>query len=274
VTGPELDVTLELQGIPIPLDTVAVRATRPGLYGLVVTKGIALLPHAPRALQGARIEGVSTPHNARTDKDGRFSMPQLPPGSHAVLVTLDGFVTRMVPVTIPYDGGVEITVTVDSLYAEYQRWDEDQKRGISWRTRRATSPAAFVPLHEIDIEAKDLRDAIRYSHALLSRGLVIPGGCIYMNGKPRTELALTDIDPKDVDALEVYVPGTLEDNDRLPPFPIGTPCEFLWGNSAAQSSRGRAPSLGAVRNPGTAPPRHRGRGNIMIAIVIWTRGRS
>jgi hypothetical protein len=93
VTGPELDVTLELQGIPIPLDTVAVRATRPGLYGLVVTKGIALLPHAPRALQGARIEGVSTPHNARTDKDGRFSMPQLPPGSPAVLVTLDGFVT-------------------------------------------------------------------------------------------------------------------------------------------------------------------------------------
>jgi hypothetical protein len=129
-------------------------------------------------------------------------------------------------------------------------------------------------LHEIDIEAKDLRDAIRYSHALLSRGLISPGGCIYLNGKPRTELALTDIDPKDVDALEVYVPGTLEDNDRLPPFPIGTPCEFLWGSSAAQSSRGRAPSLGAVRNPGTAPPRHRGRGNTMIAIVIWTRGRS
>lgn len=81
----------------------------------------------------------------------------------------------MIPVTIPSDGGVEITVTLDSLYAEYQRRDDDQKRGISWRMRRAISPAAFVPLHEIDTEQKNLKDAIRYSYSLLSRGLIIPG---------------------------------------------------------------------------------------------------
>jgi hypothetical protein len=267
VAGRELEFNVELGSIPIPLDTVAVRASRPGLHGLVVTRGISLLPHEPRAIRGARVEAVNTPHSVRTGADGRFSMPQLPAGAHAVLVTLDGYVTRMVPVTIPYDGGVEIAVTVDSLYAEYQRWDEEQKRGISWRMRRATSPAAFIPLHEIDMEAKDLRDAIRYSDALLSRGLVIRGGCIYLNGKPRTELALPDIDPKDVEALEVYIPGTLEDNDRLPPFPVGTPCERLWRTSGGPMQAIRGRQAGA-----RAPVR--ARGNTMIAIVIWTRGRS
>ena len=264
VDRPELNIVIDLQGIPIPLDTVAVRAARPGLYGLVVTRGIALLPHDPRAIRGARVEAINTPHSGRTDTDGRFSLPQLPAGSHAVLVNLDGYVTRMVPVTIPYDGGVEITVTLDSLYAEYQRRDEDQVRGISARQRRAISPATFVPLHEIDMNAKDLRDGIRYSHALLSRGLVIQGGCIYLNGKPRTELALQDIDPKDVEAIEVYPVGTLDDQDRLPGFPRMTPCAGLWGAppSAMPATRGRN-----ARTP------MRARGNTMIAIAIWTRGR-
>jgi hypothetical protein len=167
----------------------------------------------------------------------------------------------MIPVTIPVDGGIEITVTLDSLYAEYQRWDDAQMRSISWRVRRAISPAAFVPLHELDLEAKDLRDALRYSHSLLSRGLRITEGCIYLNGQPRTELALQDFDPKDIEAVEVYIPGTLEDRDRLPPFPRMTPCEGLWG-----------PVPGS-RTGGSARTPMRARGNRLTAIVIWTRGR-
>jgi hypothetical protein len=267
VAGREVDVVIQLRSIPIPLDTVAVRASRPGLYGLVVTRGISLLPHDPRALRGARVEALNQPHSASTGSDGRFSMPQLNAGAYAVLVTLDGFATRMVPVTIPLDGGVEITVTLDSLYAEYQRRDDDQLRGISWRVRRATSPAAFVPLHELDLEAKDLRDALRYSHSLLSRGLRITGGCIYLNGQPRTELALQDINPNDVEALEVYVPGTLEDRDRLPPFPRLTPCEGLWGGPVAPAAGNRGRAGGSQRTP------MRARGNRLTAIVIWTRGR-
>jgi hypothetical protein len=167
----------------------------------------------------------------------------------------------MLPITIPPDGGIEITVTLDSTYADYQRKDDDALRGISWRVRRAISPAAFVPMHEIDMEAENLRDAIRYSYSLLSRGLIIPGGCIYINGQPRTEVVLTDVDPKDVAALEVYVPGTLEDRDRLPPFPRNTPCEGLWASVPPPFSR-----------QNTRVPVQK-RGNRLIAIVIWTRGR-
>jgi hypothetical protein len=250
--------------VPIPLDTVAVRASRPGLYGLVVTRGISLLPHDPRALRGAQVEALNTPHHTRTGADGRFSMPQLNAGAHAIMVTLDGYVTRMIPVSVLPDGGVEITVVLDSLYAEYQRWDEEQNRGIGWRVRRATNPAAFIPLHEIDLEAKDLRDGIRYSYALLSRGLRVTEGCIWLNGKPRTELALQDLDPRDVEALEVYPPGTLDDQDRLPSFPPLTPCAGVWPRpqSPGSAMRGRGPRVPT-----------RARGNTGTVIVIWTRGR-
>jgi hypothetical protein len=264
VTAPSTELNIVLQAVAIPLDTVAVRASRPGLYGLVVTRGIALLPHEPRVLRGARIEAVNSPHNVTTGADGRFNMPQLNAGAHSVMVSLEGFVTRLIPVTIASDGGIELTVVLDSLYAEYQRWDEEQKRGISWRSRRAISPSAFVPLHEIDLEAKDLRDGIRYSESLLSRGLVIRDGCIYLNGQPRTELALQDIDPRDVEAIEIYPPNTLDDRDRLPLFPRMTPCEGLWGP--------QIPSMRAGRGGGQRVPA-RNRGNTMIAIVIWTRGR-
>jgi hypothetical protein len=259
----ELEIAIDLQSAPIPLDTVAVRASRPGLYGLVVTRGISLAPHEPRVLRGAQVQMINGPHNARTDADGRFSMPQLPAGSHAVMVSLEGYATRLMPVTVAPESGVEITVTLDSLYAEYQRWDEAQMRGISWRTRRATHPATFIPLHEIDREAKDLRDGLRYSQSLLSRGLRIWVGCIYLNGKPRTELALQDIDPKDVESIEVYPPGTLDDRDNLPPFPRLTPCDGLWGNPISEQT-----SRAGIRR---APVRTRG--NTMTAIVIWTRGR-
>jgi hypothetical protein len=199
VTGREVSLEFELRSVPIPLDTVAVRASRPGLYGLVVTRGISLLPHDPRALRGAQVEALNTPHHTRTGADGRFSMPQLNAGAHAIMVTLDGYVTRMIPVSVLPDGGVEITVVLDSLYAEYQRWDEEQNRGIGWRARN--QPGRVHSLHEIDLEA-DLRDGIRYSYALLARTAVTRA--IWLNGKPPGDPRY-GTDPRDVEALRFYL---------------------------------------------------------------------
>lgn len=266
---PSSELAIELRSAPIPLDTVAVRASRPGLYGLVVTRGISLLPHAPRVVSGARIDAINTPHNAQTGADGRFNMPQLPPGSHAVLVSLEGFVSRIIPVTIPFDGGVEIDVVLDSLYAEYQRWDEDRLRGVAWRTRRATNPATFLTSQDLDLDAKNLRDGLRYSEPLLSRGLVVRDGCIYLNGTPRPDLALQDFSPADVYSIEVYPTGTLEDQDRLPEFQRGGPCYPVWSNPVVPAS-----SRGPVTMGGTPTrARVRTRGNQKLVIVIWTRGR-
>jgi hypothetical protein len=279
VTAPSTELNIVLQGIALPLDTVVVSASRPGLYGLVVTRGIALLPHAPRPLRGARVEVVNSPHSSSTGQDGRFSMPQLAGGAHGVMVSLDGYATRLVPISILPDGGVEITVVLDSLYADYQRVDEDQLRGITWRVRRAISPAAFIPQHEIDPEAKNLRDGIRYSHSLLSRGTVIRSGsgaahdtvCVYVDGKARPDVFLQDLDPKDIEALEVYPPNTLEDRDRLPLFQRGTDCENLWGSAPpAPDARGQ-PRRNAAATPRRTP--RRSLGNTIMMVVVWTRGR-
>lgn len=279
VTAPSTELDIVLQSVALPLDTVVVSASRPGLYGLVVTRGMALLPHEPRPLRGARIEAVNTPHNASTGPDGRFSMPQLPGGAHGVMVSLEGFVTRLVPISILPDGGAEITVVLDSLYAEYQRIDEDQLRGVMWRTRRAISPAAFIPQHEIDAGAKNLRDGIRYAHSMLSRGTVIRSGlggandtvCVYVDGKARPDVFLQDLDPKDIEALEVYPPNTLEERDRLPLFQRGTDCENLWSTAPpAADARGQP-----RRNASAAPRRtpRRAGGNTILMVVVWTRGR-
>ena len=264
VNNPNVQFDVTLQSIPIPLDTVAVRASRPGLYGLVVTRGISLLPHEPRVLRNAQVQQVNGPHSARTGPDGRFGMPQFPAGSHAVTIALEGYLTRLVPVSVDFDGGVEITVTLDSLYAEYHRREEDQMRGIGWRTRRATSPATFVTQHELDLEAKGLRDALRYAPSMLNRGVLVEPGCIYLNGVPRPDVALPDISPADVASIEVYPRHTLEDHDRLPDFPRGGPCDGLWGvqRTPLQATRGRA-----TRVP------MRLRGNQAQVYVIWTRGR-
>jgi hypothetical protein len=259
----ELDVDFELRSVAIPLDTVAVRATRPGLHGLVITRGIAIMPGPTRTVRGARVEVLNDPHNASSGTDGRFSMPDLASGSYTVLVSFNGFATRMVPVTVPADGGIEITVTLDSLYAEYQRKDEDQLRGVSWRSRRATSPAAVVSPHELDPDL-NLREGLKYSESLLSRGVRLGGACIYLNGQPRTELNLEDFTPEGIESVEVYPAGTLQDQDRLPSFPRMTPCELLWSNTPAAIDyrRGRV-----------GQTRMRNRGNRFNVVVIWTRSR-
>lgn len=263
IAGREVEINFDLQSVPIPLDTVAVRATRPGLHGLVNTRGIALLPREPRVIRGARVQVLNDPHSASSGSDGRFSMPDLAAGSHTVLVSLDGYVSRMVPVTIPADAGVQITVTLDSLYAAYQRKDEDQLRGVSWRIRRATSPAAMVSPLELDMDL-DLRESLKYAESLLSRGVRLLSACVYLNGQARTDLAIQDIDPESIEAIEVYPTGTLQDQDRLPSFPPLTPCGRLWGATPAATVAG-GPRVGQTKM--------RNRGNIFDVLVIWTRGR-
>ena len=66
VIAPAIELNVVLQSVSIPLDTIMVRATRPGMHGVVVTRGMSLLPHEPRVLRGANLEVLNTPHNTRT----------------------------------------------------------------------------------------------------------------------------------------------------------------------------------------------------------------
>jgi hypothetical protein len=259
------DVTL--RAVPIQLDEVTVRVARPGLYGRVMSRGIDLLPHEPTPIRGANIQVLNEPFRVKSEPDGRFSIPELAIGAHSVMVALDHYITRIIPVTIPQEGGVEITITLDSLYADYQRREEDEKRLIGWRVRNSTSPATFLSAHEIDPASKDLREALRFAPSVLGRGInvmdPIVRPIIYVDGL-RTELDFNNLKSNDLPRIafiEVYPANTLTDELSLPGsgFNHGSIADgrlFGSGQRAGGSFSGRTTA--------------RSRGNVALIILIWT----
>jgi hypothetical protein len=251
------------------LSTIAVRVSRPGLYGTVITRGIELLPHAPIPVRAANIQVLNEPYQTKSGEDGKFSIPDLPIGAHSILVALDNYITRMISLTVPADGGVELTIQLDSLYADYQRREEVQTRLISWRMRRASHPATFVPADDLDPEAQDLRQALRYAQSVLTRGINVMDPriqpIIYIDGQ-RTYLAMSDLKPEDIaqfSGIELYPPSTLDDGLSVP----GSSANIGSLTDGVLFSGGqRAPGFSnrtAVRT----------RGNTTYLIMIWTKKR-
>lgn len=268
VAGRPVELNIELHSVAIRLDTVAVRVSRPGLHGLVVTRGIELLPHDARPLRGALIEVVNEPYTTKSGADGRFSMPQLPIGSHAILVTIDRYATRLVPVTVPPEGGVDITFTLDSIYADYQFRDSDLIRDMNRRVRRATNPFAFVPAHEIDVEAPDLLHALRYANSVLSRGVILQNKevCIFIDAVIQPGLRLYDIPPIDIQGIEVYPENTLQVDYGVVRGNTQTPCGSVEAGGLFS---------GGLRDTTSFAKRSlvRTRGNSTAIVMIWTTKR-
>lgn len=203
----ETRVTLELRAIAMPLDSIVVRAARTGLHGLVTTRGMELLPHAPRPVRGATVEILDQRFRARTDRDGRFSIGALGEGSYSVLVRSDGLVTRVVPIYVPPENGVDVTIVLDSMVADYQRRDDVLMREMSLRLREANNPSALVGEHELRAPpGTSLREALREAPSAISRGLILKDDvtCVYLNGEPRNRMTADDILAEDVRAVEVY----------------------------------------------------------------------
>lgn len=203
----ETRLSLELRAIAMPLDSIVVRAARTGLHGLVTTRGMELLPHAPRPVRGATVEILDQPFRARTGRDGRFSIGALGEGSYSVLVRSDGLVTRVVPIYVPPDNGVDATFVLDSMVADYQRRDDVLMREMSTRLRQANNPSALVGEHELRAApGTSLREALREAPSAMSRGLLLRDDitCVYVNGDPRPRMTADDILAEDVRAVEVY----------------------------------------------------------------------
>lgn len=64
---------------------------------------------------------ASHPYYALTDDEGRFRLPDLPPGPHVLEIWHEVLGTKRLPVTVGATGEIEVTVTYDLPRAEGQR---------------------------------------------------------------------------------------------------------------------------------------------------------
>lgn len=210
---------------------------------------------------------LNSPFRATTAGDGRFSLPDLGEGAWSVLVRIDRYQSRIVPAYVPRDGGVEITVVLDSTIADYQRRDDDQLRGISERLRNAVNPSTLVGTQELlESGMKDVNGALRFTPATLSRGMVLRDDvtCVYMDGVPRPGMTAKEIPVDDVQAVEVYGATTRPlPLMQLAPWPKGTFCG---------TGRREGPTQQPTDRPsGERTPRSTDVDNIARLIVVWTR---
>lgn len=269
--GTSVSVDVVLRTVPLPLDTVAVRVARLGLHGQVVTRGMALLPHEPRPLRGAIVEVLKEPYRATSGTDGRFSIGQLGEGAHGIVVRLDRFASRMVMVYVPPDGGVDVTIVLDSVVADYQRKDDAVLRSIGRRLRAAPNPAAFVTAIELSgPDGATLEQALRVAPSTLSRGLVVRNDitCLYVNGQPRPGLTAADVLAAEVQSVEVYgAPGSAA------PVPLDDVPAWNSNTFCGSGSRPGVMAAPTDRPSGERAPRTSNGDNIARVLLIWTTRR-
>jgi hypothetical protein len=268
VTEAGLDLVVTIETAPIVLDTIAVRVSRTGIHGIVVTRGISLLPHEPRPLRGAIVEVLSSPFRTTTNAEGRFSVPSVPEGAWSLLVRRDRYQSRIVSAYVPPDGGIDLNIVLDSTIADWQRREDMEFREVSRRIREALNPSAFVSAAELAGPAgMTLKDALRVAPSTLSRGLLVRDDmtCIYVDGDPRPGMTAGDILAEDVHAVEVYgINARGGTQVPLRPWQMGTFC----GTGTRQGPRAR-PEL----PPGVRDVR-REMDNIARVLVVWVkRGR-
>jgi hypothetical protein len=170
VTETGIDVPVTIEVAPMLLDTIAIRVSRTGVHGIVTTRGISLLPHAPRPLRGAIVEVLNTPFRVTTASDGRFSIGQIGEGAYSLLVRIDRYQSRIVSAYVPPEGGLDLNIVLDSTIADWQRREDMEMREISRRLREAVNPSAFVSAVElVGPEGMTLKDALRAAPSTLSR---------------------------------------------------------------------------------------------------------
>lgn len=267
-SGATVDVTLDHS--PILLDTIAVRVSRTGIHGIVTTRGISLLPHEPRPLRGAIVEVLDTPYRTTTGADGRFSLAAIREGAYSLLVRVDRYQSRVVPAYVPPDGGVELTIVVDSTIADWQRREDMELREISRRIREANNPSAFVSAAELAVpEGTTLKVALREAPSTLSRGLLIRDdfSCVYVDGVPRPGMTVADFLAEDVHAVEVYgVDAKGRTQAPVRRWQMGTFC----GTGSRQGPLWRPP---ADDRPRGVPVSRHEMDNWARVVVIWLKRR-
>lgn len=190
-------------------------------------------------LAGASVHIVGAEQGTGTDTLGHFALP-LPGGRDALLrVERAGFATRLVSVTVPADGYVELDFALDTV-AE-KPLDGWKWRDLDQRLKFATPRAVLVSRRDIETsEAVSLLTALQFSRQMRDRGaLVDRRACVFVNGVAKPNFPLDAIMADDVEFVEAYPAGTELTRTLIMSWPTGASCGVREGTSLPVSAASR-----------------------------------
>jgi hypothetical protein len=201
------DITVVMRRIT-RLDTIAVVAARPGIYGRMFARE-SMVP-----LGGGTIEvtgrSFGAGGTAKASDRGEFSLTTIKPGAYLVRAKREGYQSRTLPVLVPVDGGVELAIALNELtrLTKVEKHQERLRAEFDRRQKwRAAGRSAFVPGHEIAPQGRmSVADALRFSPAFLISGLVLRDSiaCVFVNGVAKPYATASDYDAAEVEAVEVF----------------------------------------------------------------------
>jgi hypothetical protein len=192
---------------------------------------------SPLAGASVRILGAET--GAGSDTLGRFAVP-LPGGRDALLrVERAGFETRLISVSVPAEGYLELDVPLDTQ-------PEKPRDGYRWsdldqRLKFATPRAVLISRRDIESsDALSLLTALQFSKQMQALGAQIDRrACVFVNGVPRPAFPLDAIMANDVEFVEAYPPGTELTRTLAMNWPTGVACGVAEGPIRATNARSR-----------------------------------
>jgi len=222
-----VDVSPENHAITISLtrvarlDTVRVRAAQQAIYGAVGTSNdLRPLPKATIQVFGATLG------NATVDSTGHFFFPVRAPGAYLVRARLDGYETQTVSITVPANDGVEVALLLDSARGPVSHMLEMAYADLRERLAVRRSASAFIPRTELlEHGASEMLTALRYSRSFVQKSLRMgPTACVFVDGNPRVGYSINAIDPREVEAIELYAGNAEASGTLARRWPRSAPC--------------------------------------------------
>lgn len=222
-----------IERITPALDPVLIASRWTGVRGIV---GDARRI-SPLAGASVRILGAET--GTGSDTLGRFAVP-LPGGRDALLrVERAGFETRLISVSVPAEGYVELDVPLDTQPEkplDGYRW-----RDLDQRLKFATPRAILISRRDIESsDAVSLLTALQFSRQMQALGAQIDRrACVFVNGVAKPAFPLDAIMANDVEFVEAYPPGTELTRTLVMSWPPGAACGVAEGPTRATNARSR-----------------------------------
>lgn len=190
-------------------------------------------------LAGAQVRLLGSDATAGTDSLGNFALP-LPGGRDIVLrVERAGFAARIVSVTVPTEGYVDLEVALDTtLTAPKDLWIW---RDLDQRLKFATPRSVQVSRDEIvATDAISLGTALANSRSVATRGVVINRrACVFVNGVAKPGYPVDAIQANDVEFVEAYPPGSDLTRTLALKWPPGATCGVPDGTIQAHRAGAR-----------------------------------